>query len=169
MKRSVVIASIAAAFVLVVIYGSVFYSFEEARKNSDRNALAKLEQGIALFNERRYEESRDVLQSIPPLLSDDWHLPYYTASSLLMLRNYEEAASKYEEALSISPSETAILFALGVNYYKLGKLDLSKAYFAAVLEIDPGNDEARGLMDIMADLERQQPGNDGLESQPPES
>ena len=47
------------------------------------------------------------------------------------------------------------MFALGVAYFKLGNLALSKAYFAAVLQINPGNEEAKGLMDIMARLERQ--------------
>jgi hypothetical protein len=42
-------------------------------------------------------------------------------------------------------------------YYKLGNLSLSKAYFASVLKIDPGHEEAKGLMDIMAGLERIQP------------
>jgi hypothetical protein len=37
-------------------------------------------------------------------------------------------------------------------------LSLSKAYFASVLELDPGHEEAKGLMDIMASLERTQPG-----------
>ena len=38
----------------------------------------------------------------------------------------------------------------------MGNLAMSKAYFAQVLEIDPTDEEARGLMDIMANLERMQ-------------
>ena len=33
---------------------------------------------------------------------------------------------------------------------------MSKAYFATLLEIDPSHEEAKGLMDIMARLERYQ-------------
>ena len=46
------------------------------------------------------------------------------------------------------------MHALGVAYFKLGNLKLSKGYYASILEIDPGDEEARGLMDIMAKLER---------------
>ena len=84
--------------------------------------------------------------------------PYYTATALVMLKDYQPAALKLEEALVLNPQETAILFELGIVYFKLGKLGLSKGYFASVLEIDPSNEEARGLMDVMAKLERIQPG-----------
>ena len=55
-----------------------------------------------------------------------------------------------------------VLYALGVAHYKLGNLGVSKAYFGKVLEVDPGHDDARGLMDIVANLERRQ----GEEPQP---
>ena len=75
-----------------------------------------------------------------------------------MLKDYESAAPILEQALQLNPQKTEILFELGVVYFKLGNLALSKAYFASVVEIDPSNEEAKGLMDIMANLERQQPG-----------
>jgi tetratricopeptide (TPR) repeat protein len=78
-------------------------------------------------------------------------------SALIKLKDYESGALRLEEALALNSSETNILFALGVVYYKLGNLSLSKAYFASVLELDPGHEEAKGLMDIMASLERTQP------------
>ena len=81
-----------------------------------------------------------------------------------MLKNYPAAAPLLEEALALNPQETQILFELGVVYFKLGNLGLSKAYFEAVVEIDPTNEDARGLMDIMANLERQS----DLENAPPE-
>ena len=118
-----------------------------------------MDQGIALFREKKYTESLEQLQSIPDGVIDDWHLPYYTATALVMLKDYQPAALKLEEALVLNPQETAILFELGVVYFKLGKLGLSKGYFATVVEIDPTNEEAKGLMDIMANLERIQPGN----------
>ena len=71
-------------------------------------------------------------------------------SALIKLKDYESGAMRLEEALALNNNEKNILFALGVVYYKLGNLSLSKAYFAAVLEIDPGHEEAKGLMDIMA-------------------
>jgi tetratricopeptide (TPR) repeat protein len=108
-----------------------------------------------LFRTNKFAESLEVLQGIPEGVLDDWHLPYYTATAMVMLKDYESAVPELEKALALNPQETVILFELGVVYYKLGKLALSKGYFASVVEIDPSNEEARGLMDIMANLERQ--------------
>ena len=78
---------------------------------------------------------------------------------MVMLRDFEEAVPELEKALALNPQEPLILFELGVVYFKLGNIAMSKAYFASVVEIDPSNAEAKGLMDIMANLERQQSGH----------
>ena len=57
-------------------------------------------------------------------------------------------------------------FLLSAEPSPVGKLALSKGYFASVVEIDPTNEEAKGLMDIMANLERSQPGNTESELEP---
>ena len=87
-------------------------------------------------------------------------------SALVQLKEFESAVRQLEKAHLLNSEEKNILFALGVTYYKLGNLSLSKAYFAAVLELDPGNEEAKGLMDIMANLERIQPGVAKTEQEP---
>ncbi len=71
-------------------------------------------------------------------------------------KDYEAAIGLLEEALLLNPGHTRIMHALGVAHFKMGNLAMSKAYFAQVLEIDPTDEEARGLMDIMANLERMQ-------------
>ena len=148
----------AVILVLILSLAWGFYLFNTAQQEAKEQATQSLEQGIALFRDKKYTESVEVLQSIPDGVIEDWHLPYYNASALVMLKDYQPAALKLEEALTLNPQETLIMFELGVVYFKLGNLSLSKAYFASVLEIDPTNEEARGLMDIMANLERQQPG-----------
>ena len=138
--------------------GSLFYLFNEDKQITEQQALASLDQGIALFQEKKYVESLEILQAIPDGVLQDWHLPYYTATALVMLKDYESAAPILEKALELNPQETKIMFELGVIYYKLGNLALSKGYFGSVIAIDPSNAEAKGLMDIMANLERQQSG-----------
>jgi len=149
-----------AVVVLVIlsIMGGSFYLFNENKQVTEQNALASLDRGIGLFREKKYEESLEVLQAIPDGVIRDWHLPYYMATAQVMLKDYASAAPLLEQALQLNPQGTEILFELGVVYFKLGNLALSKAYFASVVELDPSNEDARGLMDIMADLERQQPG-----------
>ena len=150
--------SVVMILVILSVVGGSLYLFNENKQVTEQQALASLDQGIALFREKKYEESLDVLQAIPDGVIQDWHLPYYTATAHVMLKDYESAAPILEQALLLNPEEVQILFELGVVYYKLGNLALSKAYFASVVEIDPSNEEAKGLMDIMANLERQQPG-----------
>jgi tetratricopeptide (TPR) repeat protein len=145
--------------------GGLFYLFNEDRQITEQQALASLDHGIALFREEKYTESLEVLQGIPDGVLQDWHLPYYTATAYVMLKDYENAAPILEKALELNPENTQIMFELGVAYYKLGNLSLSKGYFDSVLAIDPSNEEAKGLMDIMANLERQQPGAELPESE----
>lgn len=118
-----------------------------------------IESGIALFNEKKYSEAAAVFEQVQPGHPQEWYSLYYLGSSYIMLKDYPAAAQHLELALSLNPTNTRIMHALGVTYFKLGNLKMSKAYYASILEIDPEDAEARGLMEIMADLERQQPGS----------
>ena len=120
------------------------------------NATLLINQGIEEFQQKQYQQSLETLGGISEDVHQDWHINYYMGSSLIMLRDYEPAAVELEKALTLNGKESVILYALGVVYYKMGNLSLSKAYFGKVLEVDPDNDDARGLMDIVANLERQQ-------------
>lgn len=147
--------------VALIIGASYMYRVEQRSQFADVNSL--MAQGIAHFRAENYELSVQTLGSIPRELVDDWHIPYYLGSALIQLKDYEKGAARLEEALVLNPSDKNILFALGVAYFKLGNLSLSKAYFSSVLEVDPGNEEAKGLMDIMARLERRSVAESGAE------
>jgi len=152
-------ASLIAVFLVAIVAATLMYRMEQQQKIAD--SLALIDEGIAQFRADQYELSLQTLGRIPEELVEDWHIPYYMGSALIKLKNYEPAAERLEEALALNSRETNILFALGVVYFKLGNLSLSKAYFAWVLEIDPGHDEAKGLMDTMAELERRLSGPGG--------
>jgi tetratricopeptide (TPR) repeat protein len=158
MKKFEPVLYVVAALLLVLATAGFLHLYNTGKQETEQKAVAALDRGIALFHEKKYAESVEVLQGIEEGLIQDWHLPYYTATAQVMLKDYEPAALKLEEALLLNPQETLIMFELGVVYYKLGKLSLSKAYFASVVEIDPTHEEARGLMEVMAGLERNQPG-----------
>jgi tetratricopeptide (TPR) repeat protein len=167
MSKSLTAMLVIAALLVTLAVGWGFNLYNTEKQATEQQAIASLDQGIALFREKKYEQALEVFQSIPEGVLTDWHFPYYTATTHVMLKNYESAVPLLEEALELTPQETDILFELGVVYFKLGNLALSKAYFAAVIEIDPSHEDARGLMDIMANLERLQPGADqaGSESE----
>ena len=158
MTKSKTILLVVVVLMLVLAAGGLFHLYNTKQEEARQQAVASFDRGVELFREKKYADSLELLQGIPDGVIDDWHLPYYTATAMVMLKDYQPAALKLEEALVLNPQETAILFELGVVYFKLGKLGLSKGYFAKVIEIEPGNEEAKGLMDIMANLERIQPG-----------
>ena len=161
-SRSILFAL--AALALLISVGTLFHLYNTGQQETEQQAIESLDRGIALFRENKYAESLEELQSIPDGVIRDWHLPFYLASAQVKLKDYQAAVPLLEEALTLNSQETLILFQLGVVYFKLGKLELSKGYFAKVFEIDPTNEEAKGLMDIMSKLERQQPGVSGEET-----
>jgi tetratricopeptide (TPR) repeat protein len=90
---------------------------------------------------------------------------YDQGAEYIQLKDFESAVEILEQAHVLNPEDAGTLYALGVAYYKLGNLKLAKAYFTSVLEINPNDEQAKGLMDIMARLERQS----GAESEGEES
>jgi len=160
------IAGITLALVAAILAAA--YLSQRARIDSEmqeQEAEVTLSRGIELFRQRQYQQSVEALRTIPEDTYQDWHVNYYMGSALISLRDFQSAAVEFEKALALNPDESSILYGLGVAYFKLGNLSLSKAYFARVVEVDPGNDDARGLMDIVANMERQQQ----MEKQPAET
>lgn len=138
---------------VVVIAVSVFAVRDWAlHERFETHVTGALDRAIQLAQTRRYEASLAELNALPEDMRADWRVSYHRASALMNLKRFEESAALFEESLSVKPDEPATLFALGVVNYKLGRLELAKAYFAAVVELDPGNEEAKGLMDIMSSL-----------------
>lgn len=144
----------AALILVAAVTGISLYRMAPKAPPVDVHML--IDKGITEFRNNQYEQSLQTLESIPEGLVEDWHVPYYMGSALIKLKQYEPGARQLEKALALNNSNENIFFALGVVYYKLGNLGLSKAYFGQVLKINPGNEEAKGLMDIMARLERNQ-------------
>lgn len=90
---------------------------------------------------------------------------YDQGAEYIQLKDFESAVEILGQAHVLNPEDAGTLYALGVAYYKLGNVKLAKAYFTSVLEINPNDEQAKGLMDIMARLERQS----GAESEGEES
>ncbi len=155
--RKVVIAGIALALAAAVVVASYVMRIDSIEKEAQAdNAMLLMEEGIAQFQQRQYQQSLETLGRISEDEFQNWHINYFMGSSQIMLRDYETAVTQLEKALALIGEEPKVLYALGVAYYKLGNLSLSKAYFGRVLEIDPDNADARGLMDIVANMERKQ-------------
>jgi len=151
-------------FALLALAAAVWvYIDHSVQQDKLIRADRRIESGIALFKEKKFSEALNVFEKIPPGSPREWYARYYQGSTYIMLKEYHPAITYLEQALVLNPTETQIMHAVGVSYYKLGKLNISKAYFASVLEINPEDGEARGLMEIMTNLEKQQPESKILE------
>jgi tetratricopeptide (TPR) repeat protein len=114
-----------------------------------------LEEGIGHFDGKEFVEAIAALEQVPAGSKQEAKALYYEGSSYLMLKDYAAATERLERSLALAPRDTGTLYALGVASFKLGNLKLARGYFASVLEINPNDEQAKGLMDIMANLERQ--------------
>lgn len=156
------IAWIAVALIVVIAGIYMIRAGHLETESQADDAMLTLERGIEQFQQKQYRQSLETLDGISGDALRNWRVDYYMGSAHIMLREYESAAIHLENSLALKSDEPKILYALGVAHYKLGNLGVSKAYFGKVLEVDPGHDDARGLMDIVANLERRQ----GEEPQP---
>jgi tetratricopeptide (TPR) repeat protein len=133
------------------------------RAEAARAERTLLESGILLFSENKLQEALNTLERIPSSSEHGAKARYYQGNTQIMLKDYESAAQQLEQSLALDNDNTDTLFALGVTYFKLGNLKLSRSYFALMLEVYPETgdpermQEAKGLMDIVARLERLQP------------
>lgn len=145
----------AGLFLLLACMAPVYiYLYSTSEQDRSSSPVVPVERVVALFNQGQHEELVRALDGMPSDSLADWRYPYYLGSAQIMLRDYPQAVISLERALVMNPQGTSILYALGVAYYKQGNLKLAKAYFAAALEIDPADENAKGMVDIMTRLER---------------
>jgi len=138
-----------------------------ADRSADREAevidgARLLAEGIAAFEDREYEDAIAIMQQVPAGHVQEARARYYEGSAHMMLGDYPAAVERLEFAGTLAPADPGIRYALGVAHYKMGNVKLAKGYFASVLEINPMDEkerelqeQARGLMDMMAKYERQ--------------
>jgi tetratricopeptide (TPR) repeat protein len=161
-----IIAGLSIVLAIAVVISINFYKSEQQDKAAEEQLV--LEKGMALYNQGQYEEALHTLKNNMPDATRNWQIPYYKGAAAVRLKDYPSAATYLEQAVSLNSSDAQTLYLLGVVYYKLGNLKLSEGYFAATLEIDPAHEEAKGLMGVMADLQKMQ-GQPAETSQEPET
>lgn len=152
--RSKIILISGVSALLILSLALWFLVLQPNQEYRAKQAEEALETGISLFNKKKYNEALETLALIPSGAVHEAKARYYQGSAYMMLKDFESTVDYLGQAHKLNSQDTSILYALGVAYYKLGKIKLAKSYFASVLEIDPQNEDAKGLMDIMARLER---------------
>ncbi|MDH5737690.1 MAG: tetratricopeptide repeat protein [Gammaproteobacteria bacterium] len=148
------------AFLSGVISSSIvfallwFFVLQPGSPGDEAQEAESLAAAIKLFDDKQYDEAIRILEAIPDTSVHAQKALYRRGAAYLMLKNYESAVKHLEQSLALDTRDSSVLYALGVSYYKLGHIKLAKGYFASVLEINPDDLQAKGLMDIMAGLER---------------
>ena len=163
-KQRIILAAGSAAIAIAAIAYWMLVQQPARQAEVARVEEALLASGIQLYNEKQFEKALQVFERIRGDSDRAAKARYYQGNAFMQLKDYASAASKLERSLALNDRDADTRFALGVVYFKLGNLPLARAYFASVLEIEPETDEDRekmedaaGLMDIIASLERQQP------------
>ena len=151
MKSNLVIAAILVLGLGVVAW---FLFLQPQQQAVTFQAGELLADGKGHFERKEYDLALEVLQQVPAGSPPKARALYYEGSSHMMLKDYEAAIISLEQSLALNNQDTGTLYALGVTSFKLGNLKLAKGYFAAVLAINPNDEQAKGLLDIMAGLER---------------
>jgi tetratricopeptide (TPR) repeat protein len=151
--NKIIIAGLSIVLAVVAVVSINVYKTGQQKKLAQEQFV--LNKGMNLYRQGQYEEALQTLQSTSDT-SRNWQIQYYKGAASVRLKDYSAAATYLEQAHSLNTRDTQTLYLLGVVYFKLGKLKLSEAYFAATLELDPTHEEAKGLMGVMSDLQKLQ-------------
>jgi tetratricopeptide (TPR) repeat protein len=155
MKHKLNVMLISGAGVLLILSVAIWFLVPQPNQQNEAIKIeGLLQSGIKLFKEKKYNETLETLALIPSGSAQETRARYYQGSAYIMLKDYESAIGYLEQALTLDGKDVGVLYSLGVTYYKLGNIKLAKSYFASVLEINPNDEQAKGLFDIMAKLER---------------
>lgn len=162
------IALIGAAAVLLAAAAIVFLLRGPEPEPPTAAPYELLADGIGHFDRGELELALEVLRQVPNGSIEKPEALYYEGSAHIMRKDYRAAVTSLEQALALESRNTGVLYALGVAWFKLGDVSLAKGYFSAVLDIDPNDEQAKGLMEIMTGLERQSDAESG-DGESPES
>jgi Flp pilus assembly protein TadD len=128
--------------------------FVPARQERLEAARISLERGIHLYQQGSFEAAQSEFARAQETDPDEWRAPFYLGIIEIHRADFSLAITHLEQAFSLNPEQPKTANALGVAYFKLGKLDLAKGYFSTSLELDPGNDDTRAMVETMARLQR---------------
>lgn len=126
----------------------------DVRRQAAHRAQLHLERGIRLYNQKSFPRAEFELRRALRINRNEWKIPFYMGAVKIERKMYGEAIPYLEFALTHNPEEPKILNALGLAYFKMGRLDMAKGYYTASIELDPTNVGARGLLETMAKLQR---------------
>lgn len=162
------IALIGAGAALLVVIAFVFAVRTPDPEPTTATPAELLADGVGHFERDEHELALEVLKQVPNGSPEKSRALYYEGSAYMMQKDYPAAVTSLEQALLLDNENAGVLYALGVAWFKLGDVSLAKGYFSAVLDINPDDEQAKGLVEVMTGLERQSDAESG-DGETPES
>jgi len=144
----------AAVGVVIFAIAVALYMGVLDNREVSQEANNHVQRGIQLYQQGALPEAEFVLKETLMAFPKEWKAAYYLGVVKTLSKEFDQAIPYLEKAYALHPMESKIPNALGVAYFKLGKLDLAKGYFAASLDLDRSNTDTKALFDAMARLQR---------------
>lgn len=113
--------------------------FEHALRVTSGNYLAHKNLGVALANQKRYEQAAAEYVKGIQVKSNDADLYYNLANALAELGRPKDALAQYRKAISVEPDHAEARYNLGNILARQGQFDDALAEYAAVLKKDPAH------------------------------
>jgi tetratricopeptide (TPR) repeat protein len=116
---------------------------EHALRVTGRNFLAHKNLGVALAEQKRYEEAIQQYRQGIAIKPDDPELYYNLGNALDEMGRSDEAIAAYRKALEVEPDHAESHYNLGNTLARKGDYDGAIEHYRGVLGIDPGHLSAR--------------------------
>jgi tetratricopeptide (TPR) repeat protein len=110
------------------------------------DAIAHVDLGVALVEQKRYDEAMHHYRAALALNPRDDNAHYNLGVVLFYTNRFEEAINSYMQALRWNPQKKGVRANIGAALLQLGRLDEAIRYFQEELNIDPGNAAVQNLM-----------------------
>jgi tetratricopeptide (TPR) repeat protein len=138
------------------------------RRGEQAWAYAVLASRLALLALAAVTVHRNVVSSDPVVLwqesvnraADAYRPRLLLGDALNEKGRRDEAAAQFQAAIRLRPSDAAGYVKLARFYAEAGKLAQAKASFLKALDIDPGDQSVRRMLDALARIEARQPSAD---------
>jgi protein O-mannosyl-transferase len=121
-------------------------SLSEAVKIRPNDPIAHVDLGVALEEQKRYDEAGYHFATAIAIDPNDDNAHYNLGVLLAYNKRYEEAIESYRRAVRINPGKKGAHANIGAALFHLGKFDEAIHSFQDELQIDPGNDATKSYL-----------------------
>jgi tetratricopeptide (TPR) repeat protein len=110
------------------------------------DAIAHVDLGVALVEQKRYDEAMYHYRTAIALNPQNDNAHFNLGVLLAYQSRYEDAINSYIQALRFNPGKKGARANIAAALLQLGKFDEAIRYFQEELKIDPGNAAVRNFM-----------------------